>query len=67
MFDKQFVAIAILAAAINFSILYILIAAATKSKKRALYDSAQTELLVKIARQQGVPEKEIEEVMIHVN
>jgi alkylhydroperoxidase/carboxymuconolactone decarboxylase family protein YurZ len=58
---------AILAEVINLAILYILIAAATKSKKRALYDWAQTELLVKIARQQGVPEKEIEEVMVHVS
>lgn len=43
-----------------FTILFLIIAAATRSKKRALYDWAQLELLAKIAKAQGVPQEEID-------
>jgi len=46
-------------AAVSAGVLYLIIAGATRSKQRALYEWAQLELLAKIARAQGVPEEEI--------
>lgn len=62
--DKYFIQdnlpfVLIVAGVFNLVILYLIIAAATQSKKRALYAWAQLELLAKIARAQGVPEDEI--------
>lgn len=46
----------------NAVVLYLIIAGATKSKKREQYAWGQLQLLAKIARAQGVPVEEIEEV-----
>ena len=52
----------LMAGIFQFVILFLIIAAATRSKKRALYEWAQVELLAKIARSQGVPEPEIQAI-----
>ena len=56
--DLQFYSI--VGVVVFFSVLYLVVAAATRSKKRALYDWAQLELLAKIAKAQGVPQDEID-------
>jgi hypothetical protein len=49
---------------IFFGVLHLIISGATRSKKRALYEWAQMELLDKIARVQGVPEEEIKGLLM---
>jgi hypothetical protein len=44
---------------VNLSVLYLVIAGATKSHKRALYEWAQLDLLAKIAKKQGVSDEDI--------
>ncbi len=41
-------------------VLYVIISYATRADKRAKYDFAQMDLLGKIAKQQGVPDEEIQ-------
>ncbi len=55
--DLQFYSI--VGVVVFFGILFLIIAAATRSKKRVLYSWAQLELIAKIARAQGVPEEDI--------
>lgn len=57
--DSSVIVISVIALLINALILYIVIAAATQSRKRALYDWASLELLAKIAKAQGVSQEEI--------
>ena len=57
--DSSIVFTSIIALLINALILYIVIAAATQSRKRALYDGPSLELLAKIAEAQGVSQEEI--------
>jgi hypothetical protein len=57
--DSSIVFVAIVALLMNALILYIVIAAATQSRKRALYDWASLDLLAKIAKAQGVPQEEV--------
>jgi hypothetical protein len=56
--DLQFYSI--VGVVVSFCVLYLVIAAATRSKKRALYAWVQMELLAKIARAQGVDPAEID-------
>jgi hypothetical protein len=48
-----------LGSAFNLLLLYLIIGAATKAHKRALYEWAQLDLLSKIAKAQGVPDEDI--------
>ena len=54
--DSSIVFTSIIALLINALILYIVIAAATQSRKRALYDWASLELLAKIAHRNPRPD-----------
>ena len=53
----------IAAIVINSAILYLIIAAASRSTLRAKYEWAQLEMLIKIAKAHGVPEEEISGTM----
>jgi hypothetical protein len=46
--------------------LYLIISAATKAEKRARYDWAQTQFLAYIARQQGMPEDQVNDILRHL-
>lgn len=65
--DTNFLFACGLAIAVNSLILYVVIAAATRSSKRADYEWAQLEILIKMARVQGVSEEEIKHTLKQIN
>lgn len=66
MDNTQLLLIAFIAEVINCLILYFIINSATNAKNRSKYDPAAVKFLAKIARAQGVPEEQIQEVLSNV-
>jgi len=58
--EDHLVLVVLTAAIFQILALYLIINIATKTDRRAKYEWAQLDLLGKMARAQGVPEKEIE-------
>ena len=65
--DINFLFAVAMAILINSLILYLVIAAATRSSRRTNYEWAQLEMLIKIARAQGVSEDEIQHTLKQIN